>query len=530
MPKHKQLIIHPFLFAIYPVLFLYIRNRQEVSFVHTLIPAAAVLTLALILQLGLRWSMRDGPKAALMASLIIVMLLSYGHAEQYGAYFHVREPFPPFASAQTENLLFACVWVAIGLLAALFILRTQMSLRGLTRFLNAAASFLIVLSVLGIAGGAGPGEARAAVASRWERLVTQECKEERILPERAKKPLPDIYYIILDEYTSREVLTKYYGFDNNDFIRFLRRRGFYVEDDSRSNYTSTNLSLPSSLNFDYIQSLSERLNGSPLDRQLFVSAIRDSKIARLLKNAGYTFVVCPSIFYMTEHNPLADVILGPERRNLTEFDQVLIGNSMLKLAKAGAGPYRRRISRAFDQIADVVRMKAPTFTFAHITIPHPPFVFDENGRMPWRLRANPYLDEETYRARYVGQCKHTSKRLVEMVDRILDESENPPIIILQGDHGPYYRPSGYADEPEDSNYPEDMRGAGKYVRAGVLNAYCLPDGGVKHLYPGITPVNSFRVVLNHYFGANYELLPDVTYIAEANPVSIRADQLVVLPK
>jgi hypothetical protein len=28
------------------------------------------------------------------------------------------------------------------------------------------------------------------------------------------------------------------------------------------------------------------------------------------------------------------------------------------------------------------------------------------------------------------------------------------------------------------------------------------------LYPSITLVNEFRVILNHYFGAEYELLPD----------------------
>lgn len=42
-------------------------------------------------------------------------------------------------------------------------------------------------------------------------------------------------------------------------------------------------------------------------------------------------------------------------------------------------------------------------------------------------------------------------------------------------------------------------------------AYYLPDGGDRLLYPEISPVNSFRVVLNAYFGVDMALLPDETY-------------------
>jgi len=48
-------------------------------------------------------------------------------------------------------------------------------------------------------------------------------------------------------------------------------------------------------------------------------------------------------------------------------------------------------------------------------------------------------------------------------------------------------------------------------RISILNAYYLPDGGEKHLYKSITPVNTFRLVLNHYFGSDYEMLKDVSY-------------------
>jgi hypothetical protein len=47
----------------------------------------------------------------------------------------------------------------------------------------------------------------------------------------------------------------------------------------------------------------------------------------------------------------------------------------------------------------------------------------------------------------------------------------------------------------------------------ILNAYYFP-GGVNGLYQTISPVNTFRVVLNKYFGQQHEILDDVAYFSE----------------
>jgi len=78
-----------------------------------------------------------------------------------------------------------------------------------------------------------------------------------------------------------------------------------------------------------------------------------------------------------------------------------------------------------------------------------------------------------------------------LIDTILSKSRVPPIIILQGDTGLDF-----------------SLGTTAY---NILNAYFFPDGNYGLLYESITPVNSFRVVLNTYFGTDYKLLEDVSY-------------------
>ena len=93
---------------------------------------------------------------------------------------------------------------------------------------------------------------------------------------------------------------------------------------------------------------------------------------------------------------------------------------------------------------------------------------------------------------------------MELVDSILNSSVIKPIIIIQADEGPYPRNYDYKDIQDMSR--SDLR-----QKFAILNALYLPDVKNTQLYADMSPVNTFRFVLDHYFGADFKLLPDEEY-------------------
>jgi hypothetical protein len=137
---------------------------------------------------------------------------------------------------------------------------------------------------------------------------------------------------------------------------------------------------------------------------------------------------------------------------------------------------------------DVPDMKGPKFVFAHIMVPHGPFVFTADGKFK--------KAEDQGRNGYSDNAEFIDRQILPAIQSIVSKSAQPPIIVLMGDHGP---PPGKHATRED--------------RMKNLNAYLVSPETAADLYESITPVNSFRVIFNHYFGKSYPILPDISYYA-----------------
>ena len=177
---------------------------------------------------------------------------------------------------------------------------------------------------------------------------------------------------------------------------------------------------------------------------------------------------------------------------------------------------RDRISHALDHLPDYADRPGPYFLFAHIYSPHIPFLYGPEGEeLTYHGDQNLYwyeVPQADYPEYYGYQIEYLNSALLDTVDQILAASTKPVVIVIQGDHGDEL----YLDR-------ENPTKEGIEVRSAILNAIYFSDGGCDQFYPSLTPVNTFRVILNHWFNTQYPLLPDRVYFHE-DPLATRIDE------
>lgn len=500
---NKLQYLHPFLFAIAPAIFLLGYNFAEIQ-TREVAPAIAVL----IVFGGLVFAVchlfyRDPSKAAILASVILFLMLFY----QYIFY-------NPFTSQQfVPNRYTVLLSFAVIAISGYVLKKTQRNLAAATRIFVAVSGMFILLSLFRLGVDLSRG---------YNRDVATQNKAAVMGINTLKKPenLRDIYYIILDEYAAPDVIKEVMGYKEGDEINnWLRQQGFFVAKSSRSNYPATSSSLPSSLNMRYLK-VEEDKSKQALTKLTLDHLIKDIFIAY-----GYRYIHLGSD-WVDRFNPYADQniqysLFSPYQTTLWETtmffkliesrldDEFGIFSEKLGVLTLLDGNFRqwKGTQYQFAELAKIPERKEPTLTFAHIMLPHQPYVFDADGNYITRKESaelNPINQ-------YLGQVAFANSQIKKLVNKILEGSEPEPIIILQADHG--WR--GFiSSEITDQSSPQAVERRNLVFR--ILNAYYFPDGGGKVLYDSISPVNSFRALLNYYFGQDLEFLEDIAYFAVSN--------------
>ncbi|HSB91170.1 MAG TPA: sulfatase-like hydrolase/transferase [Anaerolineales bacterium] len=504
----RTIAFHPWLVAIYPILALLAFNVEWSPPIDAARALLVSLALATVVWLLARVLVRDPLRAALLTSLILILFFSYGHL--YGVLKGAG-----WGATIGRHRYLAPAFAIVFLLAAWAVLRRLKDPRPLTAGLNTMAAVLVAMPIVSL-----------AVYAFQPRPAPQATPSAEDLHLPSGRPAPDVYLIVLDAYTRQDTLRQVYDVDNRPFLDFLRSRGFFVADDSRSNYAQTALTFASVLNLNYIDALVPGLTRTSTDRKPLWDLIQHSEVRRRLEALGYETVAFASGLPGTEIRD-SDVYLSPgtadERLSLegsNPFESMLAQTTMLKLVSDGVValprflpkldyPYeihRTRIRFILDNLDHLPASDRPRFVLAHIISPHPPFVFDAQGHpltpdAPFTLKftfAATKGSREEYLRGYADQVAFVNSEMERIVDSILTQSSTTPVILIMGDHG-----------------PDSGSGRVSYVQERMTNldAYLLPTGEAG-LYPGITPVNSFRVIFNEVFGGSYDLLPDRVLYSE----------------
>lgn len=488
---------HPLLFAAFPVLFLYSYNIEETTLPIIFKPLAFILAGAAVFLFFANLVFRSWKKSAIFTSLVVLITFFHGHVHDLVGALKYR--IWKFEFGTDDTLLM--VWSSVSALVFFALLRTKRDLGRITVFLNLVALLLVLQSAV----TAVPHE----IGRLWTLSRSNEQEGVAIQDVKSGGSRPDIYYIVLDRYASNETLSELYDFDNQEFTTYLKEAGFYVAEESVANYPRTLFSLASSLNMTYFE---------PTDK--FLEPLQNHELGRFLKSQGYRYLHIGSWAGPTSTSPIADVNfeVGEIYLDLDEFSLKLFQTTALAPLVRKIFPetalfdfdvqHRNRVFYQLDRLKEIPKTQpSPKFVFAHLLLPHDPYVFDSNcGKRE---------ATEDMIADYLLQLSCTNLLVEETVGVILEDSAQPPVIVIQGDEGPLdwvtLQPMKYPFVESQSYQDSDPRSLQE--RAGVLNSYYLPGVDVeKVLYPSVTPVNTFRLVLNLYFGTDLELLPDKSYI------------------
>lgn len=498
-----SIIVHPILMGLYAVVALAANNIDQINIEDPLRSLFLALSISILVWAVYYLICRNLHLSALLCTLTLFLVFSYGHVYQ------LLESQGVWDLEIGRHRYLAPIWLLLYLGGVWLILRLKEHVENLTKYLN--IFFLIVL-VFPIANIVNYKIQQEKTDDRQSNILNDEIFENVQKPDAEN--LPDIYYIVLDEYARGDLLRDVYNHDNEPFFAELEDMGFYVARCSQSNYPRTRLSMGSSLNLNYVGKLGFELDENETDMSWLGVLIEQSRTRKILEELGYSFVAF-EVGVPWADLTSADIYLkAPDSidssaiklSGLNEFEHILLKSTIAILISDGVTvlPWiseegldaafqerRERILFVLDELERIPSLPSPKFVHVHLLSPHFPVLFGPNGEgVPSQPRS--------YQAQldgYRDQVVYLNSRLIPILEKILDESDPSPIIILQGDHGPRRVISPPREE----------------TRLMILNALLLPADARGEAYSTMTPVNTFRLVLNSILGTDLPLLQDVSY-------------------
>ena len=512
-PEKKAFFL-PFLVSSSMILGLLAQNISEILLRDAFRPLLISVVVTLFIFGVTYLLVKNLYTASVISSILLLLFFSYGHV------YSLIKSIPSAGAILGRHRYLLSAWGLIALVITIVFIRKPSFGTTAVKYLSLVFSLLLAFSLVQIGYALGrqayyeftyeiptSTDISLSPTEAPSDIYTGEAPTAQSGLSYSKGPIPpDIYYIVLDAYGRSDVLKDVYGVDNSDFINSLKDMGFFVASCSQSNYSRTALSLTSTFNMDYLDSLNPDFNPDDSSTAWLLPYLRNNSVRKILSDIGYK-----TIAFQNTHEVLAgdaDIIYTPVDfwDHLSPFEGLLFRVTLLRVWVDANGTsaqltgdelHRQEILYTLKELPQIPDIQGPKFVFVHLIIPHPPFVFGPNGESvdipPFDVaKGNIYTDED-YKRGYSGSTIYISDRLKRIIPQLIEKSDVPPIIVVAGDHG-----------------PDPVGGIQNSVRN--LNAYYIPDGS-ELLYNRITPVNTFRVIFDTYFNGEYELLPDKSYFS-----------------
>lgn len=480
--KKSLSYLYPFLFALYPILELRNHNITYVAIASLIRPILLSVLLTVITWVILRLIVGDWQKSGIITTLALILFFSYGHV-----FIQIEATFGILIRHRHLILIYASILLLLGFLILWKVKKTD----SLVNFLTVTGSILVIFSIVSMLRY---DLSMYRAAQRSNNVPTSLVQTVRKTDATQK---PDIYVILLDAHTSVRTLKEQFDYDASAFQKQLEDLGFYVAECAQSNYPITKLSVTSLFYANY-------------DQDPAIYPISSSPAIETLRSEGYRVITFENAasghFVIGEDLRLSRNQMLFSRVNLTgglsEFEimlwkttfariaydmpQLIPAFDVQRLQKWEYYEHYQETHFILEELKQLPEMQGPKFVFAHLMVPHAPFIFAPDGEFVWA---------EGRASGYVSNIQFIDSQIVPVAAEIIKKSTTAPVIIIMGDHG--------ATNIPKSETPQR--------RMSILNAYYVNDQAKSDLYETISPVNTFRIVFNNYFGTQYPLLEDLSY-------------------
>ena len=480
-----KLALLPLLIAVYPTLFHY-ANNVVITLLSSLwrMLVFNFLVAVIIYIIFLIFYSSSPIRASIAAFVFLTFFNSYGIIYSYLLKLDL---------IQIEHYSLLPVFILTSIYASWLIAKSNDV--SLTRFWTTAtliAGVLVILNVFRII----PHELAKA-------QHTTLPVHTSVINSPSGQMYPDIYYIVLDEFSGLEPMREYWHYQGvNEFKQFLEKKGFFVAEQSHGMSIVTLYELATRLNYQDYPCCNEL--------RTYFGAIANNRVMRYLKTKGYTTVtfdesesVFPTDLPMQADYSYASAPPSTGSSGLLDdFGILVVNNTMLRAFSNIYEPLitvpavKAHIDMLFftlDKTKNLNEASSPKFVYIHLLLPHMPFIFDKNGTVittTYNTNWNDYLGN------YIFSLNYTEK----MINNILSRADprRPPIIILQSDHGARNQIYYGNEETLLQNFPEKFK-------TSILFTLYIPGYDTSSLPQNIKPINTFPIVFNYLFKTDIPL-------------------------
>ena len=392
-------------------------------------------------------------------------------------------------------IIFFCFWC---MLAVLMWAKSSHELRTINFILT---SFILLGNIIGLSAMTGNLDYNKI------RLLDPEIADQ-VDTEIPARDLPNIIYIVPDRYSGIKQLKRYWDFDNSDFYQALGSRGFVLNEDSRSNYPFTYVSLPSTLNSSYLENDFD-------DRPLSASYqfIKNAKAFKNLKELGYHFVNIGNRWAGSQKMELADfnyyrnnALLSVTTYYFLNYQTPIINILNRVFPSSGLLSSCSSIKETFDSFQEISLSKeSGLFIFAHMMVPHNPYLLNSKGKCVNRRHYKKGAEGfEAKRTDYLEYLQYGNKKFLEIFDAV-NKNNNNFIFVIQADEGQY--PLSVFPHDHDAFTKNDWD-----AKTGIVNAFYYSKNHELKSDDFLTPINNFAHIFDLLGENNIQKNPHQTYV------------------